>query len=82
MLVTVQRAPLADLPPGAQEVAILGVCRTQEQPALRDGVLVNRKKLPLMVTYDHRLLDGAAAARFVNDLKMYVENPLMLLLEG
>jgi pyruvate/2-oxoglutarate dehydrogenase complex dihydrolipoamide acyltransferase (E2) component len=35
-----------------------------------------------MLTYDHRLIDGAQAARFVNDLRVYVENPLLVLLEN
>ena len=64
------------------EVAILGVGRTQERPALRDGVLVNRKKLPIALTFDHRVADGAQAARFVNDIIQYLENPLLLLLES
>jgi pyruvate dehydrogenase E2 component (dihydrolipoamide acetyltransferase) len=64
------------------EVAILGLCRTQERPALVNGQLVNRKKLPLCLTYDHRVVDGAQAARFVNDVKQFLENPLLLLLES
>ncbi len=64
------------------EVAILGVARTQERPALANGVLVNKKKLPLMLTFDHRITDGAQGARFMNDLKMYVENPLLLMMES
>jgi pyruvate dehydrogenase E2 component (dihydrolipoamide acetyltransferase) len=64
------------------EVAILGLGRTQERPALQNGVLVNRKKLPLALTFDHRVTDGAQAARFVNDIKQFLENPLLLLLES
>src|SRR5262249_6993214 len=64
------------------EVAILGVGRTQERPALRDGVLVNRKKLPIALTFDHRAADGAQAARFVNDIIQYLENPLLMLLDS
>ncbi len=64
------------------EVAILGLGRTQERPAVKDGALVVRKKLPLMLTFDHRIADGAQAARFMNDIKQYLENPLLLLLES
>ncbi len=63
------------------EVAILGLGRMQDRPALVNGQLVNRKIMPLMLTFDHRLIDGAEAARFVNDVKQYLENPLLLLLE-
>ncbi len=63
------------------EVAILGLGRMQEEPALRNGQLINRKKLPLCLTFDHRIADGAEAARFVNDIKQFLENPLLLLLE-
>ncbi len=63
------------------EAAILGLGRMHDQPALVGGQLVNRKIMPLMLTFDHRLIDGAEAARFVNDVKQYLENPLLLLLE-
>lgn len=64
------------------EVAILGLGRTQERPALREGQLVNQKKLPLMLTFDHRVIDGAEAARFMNEVKQNLENPVLLMLES
>jgi pyruvate dehydrogenase E2 component (dihydrolipoamide acetyltransferase) len=64
------------------EVAILGLGRTQERPALRDGQLVNLKKLPLMLTFDHRVIDGAEGARFMNEVKQNLENPVLLMLES
>jgi pyruvate dehydrogenase E2 component (dihydrolipoamide acetyltransferase) len=64
------------------EIAILGTGRIQERPALKDGVLVVRKKLTVALTFDHRVADGAQAARFVNDIVQYLENPLLLLLEN
>lgn len=63
------------------EVAILGVGRIQERPVLKDGALAVHKKLPVALTFDHRLTDGAQAARFVNDIIQYLENPLLMLLE-
>ena len=36
--------------------------------------------MPLSITYDHRIVDGAAAARFLNDVKVYLANPGRLLL--
>jgi pyruvate dehydrogenase E2 component (dihydrolipoyllysine-residue acetyltransferase) len=63
------------------EAAILGLGRMHDQPAIANGQLVNRKVMPLMLTFDHRLIDGAEGARFVNDIKQYLENPLLLLLE-
>ncbi len=48
----------------APEVAILGVSRSCMKPVYQDGVFVPRLMLPLSVSYDHRVIDGAAAARF------------------
>jgi pyruvate dehydrogenase E2 component (dihydrolipoamide acetyltransferase) len=48
----------------APEVAILGVSRSQLRPVYRDGELSPRLMLPFSVSYDHRVIDGAAAARF------------------
>lgn len=52
----------------APEVAILGVSRTATQPVWQDGAFVPRLMLPLSLSYDHRVIDGAAAARFVTSL--------------
>jgi pyruvate dehydrogenase E2 component (dihydrolipoamide acetyltransferase) len=48
----------------APEVAILGVSRSSMKPVYRDGNFVPRLMLPLSLSYDHRVIDGAAAARF------------------
>ena len=48
----------------APEVAILGVSRSSMKPVYQDGAFVPRLMLPLSVSYDHRVIDGAAAARF------------------
>ncbi len=48
----------------APEVAILGVSRSAMKPVYKDGAFVPRLMLPLSVSYDHRVIDGAAAARF------------------
>jgi pyruvate dehydrogenase E2 component (dihydrolipoamide acetyltransferase) len=52
----------------APEVAILGVSRAALLPAWRDGAFVPRLMLPLSLSYDHRVIDGAAAARFTTHL--------------
>jgi pyruvate dehydrogenase E2 component (dihydrolipoamide acetyltransferase) len=52
----------------APEVAILGVSRSQERPVYQEGKLVPRLILPLSLSYDHRVIDGAAAARFTRYL--------------
>lgn len=49
----------------APEVAILGVSRTQTRAVLRDGAFVPRLMLPLSLSYDHRVVDGAMACRFI-----------------
>jgi len=48
----------------APEVAILGVSRASIKPVYRDGQFVPRLMLPLSLSYDHRVIDGASAARF------------------
>ena len=52
----------------APEVAILGVARSQMRPVFRDGAFVPRLMLPLSLAYDHRVIDGAAGARFTSYL--------------
>ena len=64
------------------EVAILGMARSFQEPALVDGELVNRTMLPLSLSYDHRLIDGADAAAFLNWVVQAVQEPLLLSLEG
>jgi pyruvate dehydrogenase E2 component (dihydrolipoamide acetyltransferase) len=52
----------------APEVAILGVSRAGMKPVYRDGEFVPRLMLPLSLSYDHRVIDGATAARFTSHL--------------
>ncbi len=51
------------------EVAILGVGKSEKKQIYIDGKYVTRTMLPLSLSYDHRIIDGAEAARFNNDLK-------------
>ncbi len=64
------------------EVAILGLSRSRLQPVVRDGQIVPRLLLPLSLSYDHRVIDGADAARFVRRLVEMLENPLVMLLHA
>jgi pyruvate dehydrogenase E2 component (dihydrolipoamide acetyltransferase) len=50
------------------EVAILGISRHATRPVYRDGALAPRLLLPLSLSYDHRVIDGADGARFVSRL--------------
>ncbi len=52
----------------APEVAILGVSRSVQRPVLENGEFVPRLMLPLSLSYDHRVIDGAEAVRFTNRL--------------
>jgi pyruvate dehydrogenase E2 component (dihydrolipoamide acetyltransferase) len=52
----------------APEVAILGVSKLAHKPVFRDGAFVQRLMLPLSLSYDHRVNDGATAARFTTRL--------------
>jgi len=51
------------------EVAILGIGRSEKKQVFLDGKFVTRTLLPLSLSYDHRIIDGAEAARFNNELK-------------
>lgn len=62
------------------EVAILGMGKLDWKPVVRDGQIVARKILPLFLSFDHRIIDGAEGARFVRSVMTYLENPLNLLL--
>lgn len=66
------------------DVAILGVSRGGKEPVWDEeqGAFVPRTMMPLSVTYDHRLIDGAAAARFLRWICRAIENPFLMSLEG
>ena len=63
------------------EVAILGMGQVQEKPVVREGEIVIRKILPLTLAFDHRIADGADAARFVSEMVRQLSDPNLLLLE-
>ncbi len=63
------------------ETAILGLGAIKEKPRVVDGEVVPRKVMTLSLTIDHRVIDGAEAARFTNTVKEYLESPELLLLE-
>ncbi|MBV8909198.1 MAG: 2-oxo acid dehydrogenase subunit E2, partial [Gammaproteobacteria bacterium] len=63
----------------APEVAILGVSRSAQRPVYRDGAFVPRLMLPLSLSYDHRVIDGAMAARFTTWLSQTLADPRNLL---
>ena len=63
------------------EVAILGVSRSAVEPIYTDGEFKPRLMLPLSLSYDHRLIDGADAARFLRWICEVLEQPFLLNLE-
>ncbi len=64
------------------EVAILGMSRGTIEPVWKDGEFQPRMMLPLSLTYDHRIIDGADAARFLRWIAEAMEEPLLMALEG
>ena len=69
--------PIVNVP----EVAILLVGRSRKLPVVMpDDIIQPRLMMPLSLSYDHRLVDGATAARFLNDVIGYLEAPSRLLL--
>lgn len=68
--------PIINVP----EVAILLVGRSRKMPVVVKDQIVPRLMMPLSLSYDHRLVDGATAGRFLNEVKAYLENPSKLLM--
>ena len=66
----------------APEVAILGIARSSQEPVLVDGEFAPRLMMPLALSYDHRLIDGADGARFLRWFCDALENPFLLALGG
>jgi pyruvate dehydrogenase E2 component (dihydrolipoyllysine-residue acetyltransferase) len=66
----------------APEVAILGISRARTEPVYRDGQLVPRLMLPLSLSYDHRVVDGADGIRFLRWVVQALEQPFLLALQG
>ncbi|CCF13499.1 dihydrolipoyllysine-residue acetyltransferase component of pyruvate dehydrogenase complex [Brevibacillus laterosporus GI-9] len=64
------------------EVAILGVGRIEEKPVVKNGEIVVAPVLALSLSFDHRLIDGDPAQRFMNYIKKLLENPTLLVMEG
>ncbi len=67
--------PMVNFP----EVGILGLGAAKLQPVVRDGQIVPRLILPLSLSFDHRVVDGADAARFTTEVIRSLENPLRLI---
>jgi pyruvate dehydrogenase E2 component (dihydrolipoamide acetyltransferase) len=70
--------PVINLP----EAAILGVGRIAEKAVVRDGQIVARHMWTLSLVFDHRLVDGAPAARFLQYVKELIEEPYLWVVEG
>jgi len=64
------------------EVAILGLARSRLEPVLVDGQWTPRPMMPLCLSYDHRVINGADGVRFIRKLVTLLEDPELLLLGG
>jgi pyruvate dehydrogenase E2 component (dihydrolipoamide acetyltransferase) len=62
------------------EAAILAVGRVTEKPVVVDGAVVPRRMMRVTLSCDHRVVDGATGAKFLQTLKLMLENPLAMLL--
>ena len=63
------------------EVAILAVGRLQDKAVVQQGAVIVRPMMPLALSFDHRLIDGAMAGEFLARFKELVENPQQLMLD-
>ena len=64
------------------EVAILGVARGRIEPVMIGDAFQPRLLLPLILSYDHRLIDGADAARFIRSITEMLEEPFLIVLDS
>ena len=64
------------------DVAILGTGKISDKPWVKDGQIVIRKVLPLSLTFDHRVNDGAGAAKFLTRLVAYLHDPASIFVES
>ncbi len=60
------------------EAAILGMAQVREKPVVREGEIVIRNIMPITLAFDHRITNGANAARFVNDVMAQLEDPIRM----
>lgn len=64
------------------EVAILATLRIDDRVRVEEGEMKVKKILPLCLSFDHRVVDGAEVARFMNDFINLLQNPSLLLIES
>jgi pyruvate dehydrogenase E2 component (dihydrolipoamide acetyltransferase) len=63
------------------EVAILGTGRITEKPIVNDGQIIAAHMMALSLSFDHRLIDGATAQKFLNEIKRLLADPEQFLME-
>jgi 2-oxoisovalerate dehydrogenase E2 component (dihydrolipoyl transacylase) len=63
------------------EVAIIGPNKLVERPVVRNGAIVVRNMMNISASFDHRIVDGYEAARFIQRLKRLLEQPALLFVE-
>lgn len=64
------------------QVAILGVCRSTTEPVWNGSEFVPTLQMPLSLSYDHRVIDGADGARFLRWICQALENPIHMMMKG
>lgn len=63
-------------------VAVLGLGRIAERPIVKNGQIVISKTLPVSLTFDHRIVDGAQAAAFIDEILKHLQDPGLLLVDS
>ncbi|CAG0942778.1 partial Dihydrolipoyllysine-residue succinyltransferase component of 2-oxoglutarate dehydrogenase complex, partial [Anaerolineae bacterium] len=64
------------------DIAILGTGKIADRPWVVDGRIEIRKVLPISLTFDHRIIDGAEASRFTSKIKAFLEDPGRIFIES
>jgi pyruvate dehydrogenase E2 component (dihydrolipoamide acetyltransferase) len=64
------------------EVAIVGLGKIEDRPVVRSGQIAIRKIMPLSLAFDHRVIDGVEAGRFLGVIIQHLEDPNLMFIEG
>jgi pyruvate dehydrogenase E2 component (dihydrolipoamide acetyltransferase) len=64
------------------EVAIVGLGKIEDRPVVRNGQIAIRKIMPLSLAFDHRVIDGVEAGRFLGVVIQHLQDPNLMLIEG
>ncbi len=61
------------------QVAIFGIGKISQKPVIKDNQIAVGNVMPISMSVDHRIVDGAEVSRFVNEVLSYIKEPMLLM---